>query len=193
MNRESNSARALRVLARFSEAPLELRCYAVFALVATVLKLSLVYWAFKHDRDLPIPIMGSSPDVGYMFSVQFAFFLIFMRVPPVDARPLVRPEGWNPWMWKLAQWNWRRRTTRPYNAMRLSVIFSLLIQILYGFLQVLMNHGNRYSSAPTSISDWQLLWTAGLPALWILILFSPRMNHFCGRAAEVSGGVAAVV
>jgi hypothetical protein len=168
-----------------------LRIFAIFSLLVTVLGLALPIFGPKHLKAFLVPFIGWSPTTEYMFGLYFAFALIFMRVPPMDSRPLILPRVWNRWLWNIAHWLWQRLAARPYAIVRFGFIAPLVIQMLDGFWTVMAYDGIDYGNPYLRVSPWQPLWTMGLPALWILVLFSPPMNRFCHRPAELANGLEA--
>jgi hypothetical protein len=193
MNGEPNSVRVFRVLSRFPAAPLELRAFAIFSVLATVLEFVLLFWRPEKILESLVPVTGWELSMGYMFGLFFVFALIFMRMPPMDPRPVFVPGLWKPWIWKVVNWQRRRRATRPYSHLRFGFIAPLVLQILFGFWAVMRYNGVNYGNPYLTVSPWQPLWTMGLPALWVLVLFSPRMNRFCNRPPEPSDSLTASV
>jgi len=186
---EPRSTRVLRVLTRFLEAPLELRSFAIFSLSLIVLQFSLPVVGSKHIQESLVPITGWNPSLGYMFGLYFTFALIFVRLPQRDSRPGFLTGVWKPWIWKFINWLRQKTGKRPYSFLRSGLVIPLVLQMFFGVWTVMTYNGIDYGNPYLRVSPWQTLWTVGLPALWILVLFSPRMNRFCDRAGEAPGSL----
>jgi hypothetical protein len=189
MHGHPNSGKILLLRTRFSEAPLALRAFAIFSSFIIVLQFSLLFFGSKNVQDSLVPITGWNPSFGYMFGLYFTFALIFMRLPRRDTRPLFLTGVWQPWIWRYINWLRLRRATRPYSFLRSGFILPLVLQMLFGAWTAMTYDGIDYGNPYLRVNPWQTLWTVGLPALWILVLYSPQMNRFCHRAAEPSDGL----
>jgi hypothetical protein len=142
---------------RFRTAPLELKAFAVFSVVVTVLDLSLTFLAghlgLQSWPQQVVPITGWGASGGYMFTIFFAFLLIYGAGP-----------------------RWRR--------MRLGIVAILLVKML-GDLCAYTNRYPASSDNPyLIISPWRPLWIVVLPAIWIAILCSPRIRRFCDAGID---------
>jgi hypothetical protein len=184
---EPTSTGILRGLARLLKAPLELRAFAVFSVLVSVLHISLPFIGPKHFREFVVPITGWMPGIGYMFGLYFTFALVFMRPPQGNPHPIVLADAWNPWLSKFFRRLRQRQLTRPYSFLRAGFVAPLLLQIFFGYFAAMIYNGVDYGNRYLRVSPWQTLWTMWIPALWILVLFSPRMNRFCRRAADQPG------
>ena len=71
---------------------------------------------------------------------------------------------------------WRR--------MRFGVVAMLFIPMVFGIYDLFRLHGPDFGNPYLTVSPWQPLWTLGLPALWIAVLFSPRVKKFCDGRIE---------
>jgi hypothetical protein len=87
---------------------------------------------------------------------------------------------------KVIGWIRRTKGFRAYMFLRIGIVAALVIQMIFGLTCFMTLRGMDYGTPFLTVSPWQPLWTMGLPALWILVLFSPRMNRFCRRPAEIS-------
>jgi len=163
-----------------------LRIFAIFSLLATVFGFAVPIFGSKHLKEFLVPFIGWSPSVGYMFGLFFTFALIFMRVPPMESRPLILPGVWKPPMRSIVNWIRQRQAAQPYGFLRFGFIAPLLLQMFGGFWSAMKYDGIDFGNPYLRVSPWQPFWTIGLPALWILVLFSPPMNRFCHRCWSVS-------
>ena len=66
---------------RFSAAPLELRIYAVFSILVTLLGIALPMVGPRKLWEAVVPFTGWSPALGYMFSLYFTLALIYTKIP----------------------------------------------------------------------------------------------------------------
>jgi hypothetical protein len=66
-----------------------------------------------------------------------------------------------------------------WRSIRFAVVVTLLISMAYGLYN--LSKINRPNSANPylTVSPWQPLWTLVLPAVWIAVLYSPRIKKFC--------------
>ena len=70
--------RAAIFFSRFPLASIELRTYAVFAVVATLFQTSLIFWKSSEVHLFVTSIAGSSPALGYMYGLFFVFSSIYV-------------------------------------------------------------------------------------------------------------------
>ena len=71
---------------RFSAAPLELRVFATFSVLVTILGGVLPIFGPKHLWEAIVPLTGWTPSLGYMFGLFFTFALIHSKSPPFALR-----------------------------------------------------------------------------------------------------------
>jgi hypothetical protein len=131
---------------RFFAAWLELKAYALFSVIVTILGFALPIFGPKKLWEAIVPFTGWSPSLGYMFGLFFTFALIYMKSPP----------------WRL----------------RFGIIAPLVLQIIFGLYILATHSANNFNNPYLTVSPWQPVWTVVIPALWIAILLSPRMNRF---------------
>jgi len=87
MNLEPDSTRtaahpygwAGRFLPAFLSAPPVLRAFAVFSLIVIAADSAIENFGSKHLGEVIVPFAGWAPDMPYMFSLFFAFSLMFSR------------------------------------------------------------------------------------------------------------------
>jgi hypothetical protein len=75
---------------------------------------------------------------------------------------------------------------RGRRAMRSAVALMLFLQIVWGVCEYSFRSMDTFGNPYLTISAWRLVWTMIIPCLWIMVLFSPRMNRFCPKAHEPS-------
>jgi hypothetical protein len=68
---------------RFSAAPLELRAYALFSVIVTVLGYALAIYGPKNLWEAVIPFTGWSVNAGYAFGLFFTVALIYTKKSPL--------------------------------------------------------------------------------------------------------------
>ena len=66
---------------RFSAAPLELKIFAAFSVVVTILGGLLPIFGPKQLWEAVVPFTGWTPGLGYMFGLFFTFALIYLKSP----------------------------------------------------------------------------------------------------------------
>jgi len=66
----------------------------------------------------------------------------------------------------------------PPWGLRFGIIAPLALQIVFGLLVMAKPSANNFGNPYLTVSPWQLVWTVVIPALWIAMLLSPRMNRF---------------
>jgi hypothetical protein len=65
--------------AKFSAAPPELRVFATFSVVVSILGFALPVCGPKHLWEAIVPFTGWSPSLGYVFGLFFTFALIYTK------------------------------------------------------------------------------------------------------------------
>jgi hypothetical protein len=136
--------------ARFSAAPLEIKMYAVFAALATILGLGLLAFAPGFVRDSVVPITGWGPGLNYAFTLFFAFALIFAKHIP-------------------------RKTSIMW---RFAIVAILFISIFSGY-QAFQRAGVHIYGAPyVKMNPFQPVWTMVIPGFWIMMILSPRVKKY---------------
>ena len=131
---------------RFLAAPLELKAYALFSVIVTILGIALPIVGPKKLWEAIVPFTGWSPALGYMFGLFFTFALIYIK--------------------------------SPQSCLRFGIIAPLALQIIFGLFIQATHSVNSFNNPYLTVSPWQPVWTVAIPALWIAILLSPRMNRF---------------
>ncbi len=138
----------------FNQAPLELRLFAFFSILATLFRLVIAFTPKEILLEKIIPFTGTgwSPGIQYyIFSLIFTTRLIFFN-----------GKG-NP------------------STLKFGIVFILSICIFLGIqgqfdLKDMQNSTNPY----LRISKYNFIWTILIPVLWsLIILFSPNINKFC--------------
>jgi hypothetical protein len=71
---------------RFSAAPLELRVFATFSILVTILGGVLPIFGPKHLWEAVVPFTGWMPGLGYMFGLFFTFALVYKQSPLLGLR-----------------------------------------------------------------------------------------------------------
>jgi hypothetical protein len=136
--------------ARFSAAPLELRMYAVFAAVVSVLGCGLAAFGPKSLIEAIVPFTGWGAGTNYAFTLFFAFALIFAKKMPRRAGMI----------WRFA------------------IIAILLISIFEGYQEMKRPAASDFGNPYLRISPLRPVWTIIIPAFWMLMLLSSRMKKF---------------
>ncbi len=137
---------------RFLAAPLELKVFATFSVVVTILGFALPVFGPKNFWEAVLPFTGWSPNIGYSFGLFFTFALIYTKFP----------------LWLG----------------RLGIIAPLALQIIFGLLVMDKLPANNFGNPYLTVSPWRPIWTVVIPALWIAILFSPRVKRFRDRKSS---------
>jgi hypothetical protein len=71
-----------------------------------------------------------------------------------------------------------------WRKIRLAIVSMLFISMVFGFYGLVRIHGPDFGNPYLTVSPWQPLWTLVLPAVWIAVLFSPRIKNFCDGRIE---------
>jgi hypothetical protein len=66
---------------RFLAAPLELKVFAIFSVVVSILGFALPVLGPKNLWEAIVPFTGWSPNLGYVFGLFFTFALIYTKLP----------------------------------------------------------------------------------------------------------------
>ena len=69
-------------------------------------------------------------------------------------------------------------------ALRLGVVGPLLVQIVFGLVDLSRSGRENYGNPYLTVSPWRPVWTMAVPAIWVLVLYSPRMRKFCLPAKQ---------
>jgi hypothetical protein len=72
--------------------------------------------------------------------------------------------------------NWR--------SIRFAVVVMLLISMAYGLYNLSRINSPDFGNPYLAVSPWQPLWTLVLPAVWIAVLYSPRIKKFCEKRLQ---------
>jgi hypothetical protein len=128
---------------------MELQAYVTFATVVTILGIALVFGPKSLNATL-VPFTGWAPGLNYIFTLYFAYALVFGRNLP-------------------------RRTTITF---RFAIVAILLIGIFGGYQAVKRGGHADFHNPYLTVNQWQPLWTMVIPAIWILVLLSPRMRAY---------------
>jgi hypothetical protein len=133
----------------FFASPIELKIFISFSFLVLILDIILNTFGSKELKESIIPITGWNMSTFYSTCAIIGFFFIL----------------------GLA-----RNAFRIRNILILMLIFIILFGI-YSFTE---SNGAYYSPNPyLSVSQWRPIWTMAIPALWILVLFSPRIKKYC--------------
>lgn len=134
---------------KFSAAPLALKALAIFAVIVTVLHVTIVllvrgelFTAYKEE-------FGVMTGSDYGFTLFWVFALIFAG-----------------------------KGSRP-QVLRLMIVAPLVIVLVvnYLILSTIINGGAMFKDA----GMLGLIWTLILPAIWVIVLFSPAVSRYCSR------------
>ena len=71
--------------------------------------------------------------------------------------------------------------------MRFGIVLFLLISMCAGLWNLSRINEPNYGNPYLTISPWQPLWTLVLPAVWIAVLYSPRIKTFCEGRIKLQG------
>lgn len=63
-----------------------------------------------------------------------------------------------------------------------NIILVLLgINISFGFIDFIIPWGDDFGNSYLIRSNFRLIWTMVIPALWIIVLLSPRIKRYCQK------------
>ena len=124
------------------------------------------------------------------FSVLITIFgLVLPILGPKHLWEVIVPfTGWNPalgYMFGLFFTFALVFSTSPLWVLRLGSITPLAMQIIVGLLEMAKPHANNFHNPYLTVSPWRPVWTVIIPALWIVLLLSPRISRF-GKAPDNS-------
>ena len=150
---------------RFASAPWELRAFAVFSLATTLIGYGLPVLGPKAVWEAILPFTGWLPALGYGFSLWFTAALIFSECS--------------------------ERSRWPRTIMRWGIILMLIVHIWSGYTGQKLSGGNDFGNPYLIVSPWRFVWTQIVPALWIVVLLSPRIRRFTqqSNAAQTPSSV----
>jgi hypothetical protein len=133
----------------FAVAPIGLKAFAIFAVLVTVLQMSIFFLAKQDVRIFYSGKFGVNTGSSYMGALIFTCFLIF-------ATKGIRPFG-----------------LRFAIAANLILVLSLKCLVLLNIL----NDGDKFEKS----GNVGLVWSIIIPAIWIIVIFSPAVSKFCRK------------
>jgi len=153
----------------FLAAPLELRVFAIFSLVVTILGFALPVFGLKKQLAAIMPFTGWLPTSCYMTGLIMSFATIYTKFPPLPLPPdkkSMAHRALHHIYTKSAPW-----------LLRLGLIAPLAVQIVFGLLDEDKLPDNNFGNPYLTVSPWRPVWTVVIPALWIAILLMPPQNR----------------
>ena len=69
-------------------------------------------------------------------------------------------------------------TKIPAWRLRMGVLAPLALQILFGFQAMNAAPAGNFGNPLLMVSPWRPVWTIALPAIWMLVMLSPRITRF---------------
>lgn len=140
----------MTLLKKINQMPFELKVFATFAVVVTILSYLLPLILDKEIWEKTIKYTGWSPATTYMFSIIMVFIPIFQKK---YQRPIIT---------------------------KMTIILLLSIQIYSGSQrQLLVDDRSTTTNPYLMVSEYQYIWTIIIPAFWILVfLLSPNIKRF---------------
>jgi hypothetical protein len=155
----------------FLAAPLELRVFAIFSLVVTILGLALPILGPKHLLEYIIPFTGWNPALGYMSGLIMSFSIIYIYA---KFPPLLLPSDKQSMAHRALHHLYTKSVTW---LLRLGLIAPLAVQIVFGLLYDDKLPDNNFGNPYLTVSPWRPVWTVLIPALWIAILLMAPQNR----------------
>jgi hypothetical protein len=153
----------------FLAAPLELKVFAIFSLVVTILSFALPVFGLKKQLEAIIPFTGWLPTSCYLSGLIMSFSIIYMKFPPVllppDKKGMVH-RALHHLYTKSVPW-----------LLHLGLIAPLAVQIVFGLLVDDKLPDNNFANPYLTVSPWRPVWTVVIPALWIAILIMAPQNR----------------
>jgi hypothetical protein len=134
---------------KFTAAPVELKAFALLAVVVTILQFIIFFFAKQDVRIFYSEKLGVSTGSSYGFTIFFVFALIFAN-----------------------------RESRP-NVLRFGIVAPLIITLSLKCLVLLsiINDGGKFEKS----GNVGLVWSIIIPAIWIIVIFSPAVSKFCRK------------
>lgn len=107
----------------------------------------------------PSPFRASViPHTGWLISGTYPFMLFFV--------------------FSIMFLRWRR------GPLRLAITSLLLLQIASGVLAISQADRPNFGNPYLTVGRWRAMWTIVVPGIWILLLYTPAMNRFCGHSQK---------
>ena len=140
----------MQILKKFNQAPFELKAFAIFSILITLLSFVLPAVLAKDIWEKTIQYTGWSPASTYMFCMVLIFSSIYLSKNPKHISP---------------KWG---------------IVALLTLQIYSGLQrQLLVDNKSTTTNPYLMVSEYQYIWTILVPAFWILIiLLSPNIKRF---------------
>jgi len=145
----NNTSYWKRFKSNLSLAPIEFKVFVVFSFIETAISLCLQIFGSKQLKESIIPTTG------------WLFFMPYLVTSLTVASQLsgnIIISG--------------RARSRYFN------IGFLAFYMLIMTIEALITSGNDYNNPYLMISPWRPVWTIVLPAIWILVLLSPRIKRY---------------
>ncbi len=131
-----------------------------FAIFSVIVSVLDLASNFLGPKDVREAIVPVTGWVGSMGYMFSIFFIFLLILTPVP--------------------NWR--------SIRRAIITMLLISMVSGIIDLVRAPGTDFGNPYLTVSPWRPLWTLVLPAVWIAVLYSPRVRKFSdGRVAQNAG------
>jgi hypothetical protein len=148
----------MTLLKKFNQAPFELKAFAIFAMLTTLLSYILPLILEKDIWKKTIKYTGWSPALGYMFSLIMLLSPLYQSNYP----------------------NYKNVYYQRYIKPQWLISLTLVFHIFSGFQQQLLVTERRNETNPyLMVSEYQYIWTILIPAFWILvILLSSNIKRF---------------
>ena len=142
--------------ASFQAAPVELKIFLLFSVLAVLLELTVRYLGSQELFESIIPYTGTQISTVYSFCAiaGYFFFLGYSGKPFMQRNILIF-------------------------LLTVSIISGLI-----SFIRSI--GADTFNNPYLTVSTWQPIWTILIPAIWIAILLNPRMTRYCEQLSEIN-------
>lgn len=133
----------------YSEVPFVLKALLVFSVMTVAIDFYFYLFSPSDIREAIIPYTGWSVSKTYAFAAITLYYFL------------------------------TGQTIKPFFA-RNGVAIILTIGIIFGIFHFVVTFGREdYGNPYLVVSQWRPVWTVLIPAIWLAMLYTPRVNKYC--------------
>lgn len=133
----------------YSEVPFVLKALLLFSLLTVAIDFYLNLFGPSEIKETIIPYTGWSLSTSYSFVAITLFFFI------------------------------SGQATKPFMS-RNVIGLTLTLSIIFGVANFIYTFGHEDFGNPyLVVSQWRPIWTVLIPAIWISLLYTPRVRKYC--------------
>lgn len=133
----------------YAEVPIVLKALLVFSVMTVAMDFYFYLFSPSEIREAIIPYTGWSISNTYGFAAIIMYFFLSGQM------------------------------VKPYFA-RNGVALILTIGIIFAIVHFLVTFGrDDFGNPYLMVSQWRPVWTILIPTIWLVMLYTPRVNKYC--------------